>query len=58
MGWGFGVIVNKNDADDTISVIEKSGVEAEHDWKSNRFWKNCCQIQEQKAATKMILATV
>lgn len=29
MGWGFGVVVDKNDADDTISVIQKAGVEAE-----------------------------
>jgi len=29
MGWGFAVVVNKNDADEAISVIEKSGVEAE-----------------------------
>jgi phosphoribosylformylglycinamidine (FGAM) synthase-like enzyme len=29
MGWGFGVLVDKADLDDTISVCEKSGVEAE-----------------------------
>jgi phosphoribosylformylglycinamidine cyclo-ligase len=29
MGWGFGVIVDKNDADDTISIIEKARVESE-----------------------------
>ncbi len=29
MGWGFAVVVDKNDADEAISVIEKSGVEAE-----------------------------
>ena len=29
MGWGFGVIVDKNDEDEAISVIEKNGVEAE-----------------------------
>ena len=29
MGWGFGVVVDKSDADEAISVIEKSGVEAE-----------------------------
>ncbi len=29
MGWGFAVVVDKNDEDDVISVFEKSGVEAE-----------------------------
>ncbi|MEJ2241207.1 MAG: phosphoribosylformylglycinamidine cyclo-ligase [Candidatus Bathyarchaeota archaeon] len=29
MGWGFAVIVNKNEKDDTISEIEKSGITAE-----------------------------
>jgi phosphoribosylformylglycinamidine cyclo-ligase len=29
MGWGFAVIVNKNDQDDTIAAIEKNGVRAE-----------------------------
>jgi phosphoribosylformylglycinamidine cyclo-ligase len=29
MGWGFGVIVDNVDVDDTISVCERSGVEAE-----------------------------
>ncbi|MEJ2126170.1 MAG: AIR synthase-related protein, partial [Candidatus Bathyarchaeota archaeon] len=29
MGWGFGVLVDKVDVDDAISVCEKSGVEAE-----------------------------
>lgn len=29
MGWGFGVIVDKDDADETVSILEKSGVEAE-----------------------------
>ena len=29
MGWGFAVIVDKNDEDEAISVIEKDGVEAE-----------------------------
>ena len=29
MGWGFGVIVDKDDAEETISVLENSGVEAE-----------------------------
>ncbi len=29
MGWGFGVIVDKDDADEAVSILEKSGVEAE-----------------------------
>lgn len=29
MGWGFAVVVNKTDVDDTISAIEKNGVKAE-----------------------------
>ena len=29
MGWGFAVVVDKNDADEAISIFEKSGVEAE-----------------------------
>jgi phosphoribosylformylglycinamidine cyclo-ligase len=29
MGWGFAVVVDKNNQDDAISVFEKSGVEAE-----------------------------
>jgi phosphoribosylformylglycinamidine cyclo-ligase len=29
MGWGFAVIVDKTEADDTIAVIEKNGVEAD-----------------------------
>jgi len=29
MGWGFGVIVDKNEVDDTIAAIQKRGVEAE-----------------------------
>jgi phosphoribosylformylglycinamidine cyclo-ligase len=29
MGWGFGVIVDKTDAEDAISVITKSGIDAE-----------------------------
>jgi len=29
MGWGFGVIVDKDDAKETISILENSGVEAE-----------------------------
>jgi phosphoribosylformylglycinamidine cyclo-ligase len=29
MGWGFGVIVEKDDVDEAINVLEKNGVEAE-----------------------------
>ncbi|MFQ6065507.1 MAG: phosphoribosylformylglycinamidine cyclo-ligase [Candidatus Bathyarchaeia archaeon] len=29
MGWGFAVIVDKNEADDVIDNLEKSGIEAE-----------------------------
>lgn len=29
MGWGFAVIVDKNDADEAISMIEKNGITAE-----------------------------
>ena len=29
MGWGFAVVVDKNDEDDAISIIEKYGVGAE-----------------------------
>jgi phosphoribosylformylglycinamidine cyclo-ligase len=29
MGWGFAVVVDKNDADEAIAVFEKGGVEAE-----------------------------
>jgi len=29
LGWGFAVVVDKSDEDDAISIIEKSGVEAE-----------------------------
>jgi phosphoribosylformylglycinamidine cyclo-ligase len=29
MGWGFAVIVDRNDEDETASIFEKSGVEAE-----------------------------
>jgi phosphoribosylformylglycinamidine cyclo-ligase len=29
MGWGFAVIVNKNEQDDTITAITKSGIESE-----------------------------
>ncbi|MCW4035231.1 MAG: phosphoribosylformylglycinamidine cyclo-ligase [Candidatus Bathyarchaeota archaeon] len=29
MGWGFGVVVDKADVDNAISVIQKSGVEAD-----------------------------
>jgi phosphoribosylformylglycinamidine cyclo-ligase len=29
MGWGFAVVVNKKDEDNTLSIFEKSGVEAE-----------------------------
>jgi len=29
MGWGFGVIVDKTEVDDTISIIEKNRVEAD-----------------------------
>ena len=29
MGWGFAVVVDRTDADETIDVIEKTGVEAE-----------------------------
>jgi len=29
MGWGFGVIVDKDDADEAVSIHEKSGAEAE-----------------------------
>jgi len=29
MGWGFAIVVDKNDEDEAISVIEKSGAEAE-----------------------------
>lgn len=29
MGWGFAVIVDKNDKDDTIAAIEKNGIRAE-----------------------------
>jgi phosphoribosylformylglycinamidine cyclo-ligase len=29
MGWGFALIVDKNDAEETISVIEKNGITAE-----------------------------
>ncbi|MCW8802513.1 MAG: AIR synthase-related protein, partial [Candidatus Bathyarchaeota archaeon] len=28
MGWGFAVIVDKTEVDDTIDTIEKNGVEA------------------------------
>ena len=30
MGWGFGVIVDKGDVDETVSIIEKNNIEAEH----------------------------
>jgi len=29
MGWGFAIVIDKNDADETINICEKSGVEAE-----------------------------
>jgi phosphoribosylformylglycinamidine cyclo-ligase len=29
MGWGFAIIVDRNDEDETASIFEKSGVEAE-----------------------------
>lgn len=29
MGWGFAVIVDKSEVDDTIAVVEKNGVEAD-----------------------------
>jgi len=29
MGWGFAIVVDKNDADEAINIFEKSGVEAE-----------------------------
>ena len=52
MGWGFGVVVDKNDADDTISVIQKAGVEAEQIGKVNSSEKIVAHHKERKLELK------
>ena len=48
MGWGFGVIVDKDDAEEAISVIEKSGVEAETIGKVTDSGKIVAQYKNKK----------
>ena len=48
MGWGFAVVVAKNDADEAISVIKKSGIEAECIGKVTDSGKIVAQYKDKK----------
>jgi len=48
MGWGFAVVVDKNDEDNVISIFEKCGVEAEQIGKVTSSEKIVAQYKEKK----------
>ena len=52
MGWGFAVIVDKNNEDEVISVIEKSGVETEKIGKVTDTGKIVAHFKNKKLQLK------
>jgi phosphoribosylformylglycinamidine cyclo-ligase len=52
MGWGFAIIVDKNDSDDVVSVCEKSGVKAEPIGKVTDTEKIVAHYQKKKLQLK------
>ncbi|UCC58915.1 MAG: phosphoribosylformylglycinamidine cyclo-ligase [Candidatus Bathyarchaeum sp.] len=52
MGWGFAVVVDKNDEDDAISIIEKSGIEAERIGEATSSEKIVAQYNGRKLELK------
>ncbi len=52
MGWGFAVVVDKKDEDDTISIIEKNGIEAEQIGEATASGKIVAQYKEKKLELK------
>ncbi len=52
MGWGFAVVVDKNDEDYAVSIIEKGGVEAERIGEVTATEKIVAQYKEKKMELK------
>jgi phosphoribosylformylglycinamidine cyclo-ligase len=52
MGWGFAVVVDKNDEDDAISIIEKAGVEAERIGEATSSEKIVARYKGKKLALR------
>jgi phosphoribosylformylglycinamidine cyclo-ligase len=48
MGWGFAVVVDKNDADEVITIFEKCGFEAEQIGKVTTSEKIVAHYNEEK----------
>jgi phosphoribosylformylglycinamidine cyclo-ligase len=48
MGWGFAVVIDKNDEDEVITIFEKGGVEAERIGKVTRSEKIVAHYKERK----------
>jgi phosphoribosylformylglycinamidine cyclo-ligase len=48
MGWGFAVVIDKNDEDELITIFEKCGVEAERIGKVTRSEKIVAHYKEKK----------
>jgi len=48
MGWGFAVIVDKNDEDNVISIVEKCGIEAEQIGKATDTGKIVAHYKNKK----------
>jgi phosphoribosylformylglycinamidine cyclo-ligase len=48
MGWGFAVVVDKNDEDKVVTIFEKSGVEAERIGKVTSSGKIVAHYNEKK----------
>jgi phosphoribosylformylglycinamidine cyclo-ligase len=48
MGWGFAVVIDKNDEDEVITIFEKGGVEAERIGKATSSEKIVVHYKEKK----------
>jgi phosphoribosylformylglycinamidine cyclo-ligase len=48
MGWGFAVVVDKTDADEVITICEKSGTEAEQIGKVTSSGKIAAKYKNKK----------
>ena len=52
LGWGFALVVDKKDQDDVVSVIEKSGIEAEQIGEATASGKIVAHFKEKKFELK------
>ncbi len=52
MGWGFAVVVDKNDEDNVVSIFEKSGVEAERIGEATATGKIVALYKKKKLELK------